>query len=127
MGPLTPIIGLHLLALAAGLRHNAEIGQPGLCLSAYGHKFGINHLIAAEFIAPMSSRPAPSIFGRASVLSCAGLTTSALRAERASERASVALLLSPTGASVIRPATPAAVHSESEPGVAEDSRRSRRA
>src|SRR6266540_3936411 len=26
------------------LRHNAEIGQPGLCFSAYGHKFGINHL-----------------------------------------------------------------------------------
>src|SRR6266496_3911389 len=43
-GPLTPIIGLRLLALAAGLRHNAEIGQPGLCFSAYGHKFGINHL-----------------------------------------------------------------------------------
>jgi hypothetical protein len=41
---LTPIIGLRLLALAAGLRHNAEIGQPGLCFSAYGHKFGINHL-----------------------------------------------------------------------------------
>src|SRR6266545_6836352 len=47
MGPLTPIIGLRLLALAAGLRHNAEIGQPGLCFSAYGHKFGINHLAAA--------------------------------------------------------------------------------
>src|SRR5256885_1574583 len=45
MGPLTPIIGLRLLALAAGLRHNAEIGQPGLCFSAYGHKFGINHLV----------------------------------------------------------------------------------
>src|SRR5439155_25279069 len=44
MGPLTPIIGLRLLALAAGLRHNAEIGQPGLCFSAYGHEFGINHL-----------------------------------------------------------------------------------
>jgi hypothetical protein len=44
MGPLTPIIGLRLLALAARLRHNAEIGQPGLCFSAYGHKFGINHL-----------------------------------------------------------------------------------
>jgi hypothetical protein len=44
MGPLTPMIGLRLLALAAGLRHNAEIGQPGLCFSAYGHKFGINHL-----------------------------------------------------------------------------------
>src|SRR5205807_1754190 len=42
-GPLTPIIGLRLLALAAGLPHNAEIGQPGLCFSAYGHKFGINH------------------------------------------------------------------------------------
>src|SRR5206468_10533378 len=28
------------------LRHNAEIGQPGLCFSAYGHKFGINHLDA---------------------------------------------------------------------------------
>jgi hypothetical protein len=40
-GALTPIIGLRLLALAAGLRHNAEIGQPGLCFSAYGHKFGI--------------------------------------------------------------------------------------
>ena len=46
MGPLTPIIGLRLLALAAGLRHNAEIGQPGLCFSAYDHKFGINHLDA---------------------------------------------------------------------------------
>jgi hypothetical protein len=45
MGPLTPIIGLRLLALAAGLRHNAEIGQPGLCFCAYGHKFGINHLV----------------------------------------------------------------------------------
>jgi len=33
-----------LLVLAAGLRRNAEIGQPGLCFSAYGHKFGINHL-----------------------------------------------------------------------------------
>src|SRR6266480_535762 len=44
MGPLTPIIGLRLLALAAELRHNAEIGQPGLCFSAYDHKFGINHL-----------------------------------------------------------------------------------
>jgi len=48
MGPLTPIIGLRLLALAAGLRHNAEIGQPGLCFSAYGHKFGINHLAARD-------------------------------------------------------------------------------
>src|SRR5207245_2434142 len=37
-------VGLRLLALAAGLRHNAEIGQPGRCFSAYGHKFGINHL-----------------------------------------------------------------------------------
>src|SRR5438093_11288831 len=45
MGHLTPIIGLRLLALAAGLRHNAEIGQPGPCFSAYGHKFGINHLV----------------------------------------------------------------------------------
>jgi hypothetical protein len=36
-GALTPIIGLRLLALAAGLRHNAEIGQPGLCFSAYSH------------------------------------------------------------------------------------------
>jgi hypothetical protein len=35
---LTPIIGLRLLALGAGLRHNPEIGQPGLCFSAYGHK-----------------------------------------------------------------------------------------
>src|SRR5438876_9231518 len=43
-GALTPIIGLRLLALAAGLRHTAEIGHPGLCFSAYGHKFGINHL-----------------------------------------------------------------------------------
>jgi hypothetical protein len=48
MGPLTPIIGFRLLALAAGLRHNAEIGQPGLCFSAYGHKFGINHLEASD-------------------------------------------------------------------------------
>jgi hypothetical protein len=31
------IIGLRLLALAVGLRHNAEIGQPGLCFSTYGH------------------------------------------------------------------------------------------
>jgi len=46
---------------------------------------------------------------------------------RPSAAPAAALLLSPTGASVIRPATPAAVHSESEPGVAEDSRRSRRA
>jgi hypothetical protein len=30
-------VGLRLLALAAGLRHNAEIGQPGRCFSAYGH------------------------------------------------------------------------------------------
>jgi hypothetical protein len=45
-GALTPIIGLRLLALAAGLRPNAEIGQPGLCFSAYGHEFGINHLEA---------------------------------------------------------------------------------
>jgi hypothetical protein len=37
-------VGLRLLALAAGLRHNAEIGQPSRCLSAYGHQFGINHL-----------------------------------------------------------------------------------
>src|SRR2546426_8745582 len=52
MGPLTPIIGLRLLALAAGLRHNAEIGQPGLCFSAYGHKFGINHLAAGLIPTP---------------------------------------------------------------------------
>jgi hypothetical protein len=30
-------VGLRLLALAAGLRHNAEIGQSGRCFSAYGH------------------------------------------------------------------------------------------
>jgi hypothetical protein len=30
-------VGLRLLALAAELRHNAEIGQPGRCFSAYGH------------------------------------------------------------------------------------------
>jgi len=42
----TPIIGLRLPALAAGFGINAEIGQPGLCFSAYGHKFGINHLAA---------------------------------------------------------------------------------
>lgn len=30
-------VGLRLLALAAGLWHNAEIGQPGRCFSAYGH------------------------------------------------------------------------------------------
>lgn len=30
-------VGLRLLALAAGLRHNAEIGQPRRCFSAYGH------------------------------------------------------------------------------------------
>jgi len=29
-------VGLRLLALAAGLRHNAEIGQAGRCFSAYG-------------------------------------------------------------------------------------------
>src|SRR5215210_2050594 len=57
MGPLTPIIGLRLLALAAGLRHKAEIGQPGLCFSAYGHKFGINHLAAR--LARMADRPSP--------------------------------------------------------------------
>src|SRR5881392_4084239 len=47
-GALTPIIGLRLLALAAGLRHNAEIGQPGLCFRSYGHKFRIKHLGARE-------------------------------------------------------------------------------
>ena len=47
-GALTPIIGLRLLALAAGLRQNAEIGQPGLCFSAYGRKFGINHLVGRQ-------------------------------------------------------------------------------
>jgi hypothetical protein len=47
MGPLTPIILLRLLALATGLRHNVDIGQPGLCFSAHGHKFGINHLVVA--------------------------------------------------------------------------------
>ena len=30
-------VGLRLLALAAGLWHNAEIGQPGRSFSAYGH------------------------------------------------------------------------------------------
>jgi hypothetical protein len=35
-GPV-PASGCRLLALAAGLRHNAEIGQPGQCFSAYGH------------------------------------------------------------------------------------------
>jgi len=30
-------VGLRLLALAAGLWHNAEIGEPGRCFSAYGH------------------------------------------------------------------------------------------
>jgi hypothetical protein len=30
-------VGLRLLALAAGLWHNAEIGQPGRCFSAYAH------------------------------------------------------------------------------------------
>ena len=54
-GALTPIIGLRLLALAAGLRHNTEIGQPGLCFSAYGHKFGINHLACGV----MPTRDAP--------------------------------------------------------------------
>ena len=33
-GLLTVMIRLRLLALAAGLRHDAEIGQPGLCFSA---------------------------------------------------------------------------------------------
>jgi hypothetical protein len=37
MGALAPTIGPRPLALAAGLRHNAEIGQPGRCFSAYGH------------------------------------------------------------------------------------------
>jgi len=37
-GPLTSKIGLRLLAFAAGLRRNAQIGQPGLCFSVYGHK-----------------------------------------------------------------------------------------
>jgi hypothetical protein len=59
MGPLTPIIGLRLLALAAGLRHNAEIGQPGLCFSAYGHKFGINHLVPAEQAGPYGGARIP--------------------------------------------------------------------
>ena len=62
MGPLTPIIGLRLLALAAGLRHNAEIGQPGLCFSAYVHKFGINHLEAVR-VAPV--RPSNALSGMA--------------------------------------------------------------
>jgi hypothetical protein len=35
MGPLTAIIWLRLLALAAGRRHNAETGQPWLCFSGY--------------------------------------------------------------------------------------------
>src|SRR5262249_48803288 len=48
-GALTPIIGLRLLALAPGLRHNPQIGQPGRCFSAYGHKFGINHLGGPDF------------------------------------------------------------------------------
>src|SRR3954454_22484274 len=52
---LLPIIGLRLLALAAGLRHNAEIGQPGLCYSAYGHKFGINHLSRARRRSPYTA------------------------------------------------------------------------
>jgi hypothetical protein len=30
-------VGLRLLALAAGLWHNAEIGQPGRCFRAYAH------------------------------------------------------------------------------------------
>jgi hypothetical protein len=30
-------VGLRLLALAAGLWHNAKIGQPGRCFSAYAH------------------------------------------------------------------------------------------
>src|SRR2546425_7265731 len=55
-GALTPIIGLRLLALAAGLRHNAEIGQPGLCFSAYGHKFGINHLVRRKLRPPGTER-----------------------------------------------------------------------
>src|SRR5881396_2820512 len=63
MGPLTPIIGLRLLALAAGLRHNAEIGQPGLCFSAYGHKFGITiwRLKACRTEAGMVERVRPDV------------------------------------------------------------------
>src|SRR5437867_2107837 len=63
MGHLTPIIGLRLLALAAGLRHNAEIGQPGLCFSAYGHKFGITiwRLKACRTEAAMVERVRPDV------------------------------------------------------------------
>src|SRR6266516_754741 len=61
-GALTPIIGLRLLALAAGLRHNAEIGPPGLCFRAYVHKFGINHLEAVR-VAPV--RPSNALSGMA--------------------------------------------------------------
>jgi len=60
-GALTPIIGLRLLALAAELRHNAEIGQPGLCFSAYGHKFGINQI---EVHACGSGNPTSLPYGR---------------------------------------------------------------
>src|SRR5438034_9534477 len=62
-GALTPIIGLRLLALAAGLRHNAEIGRPGLCFSAYGHKFGITiwRLKACRTEAAMVERVRPDV------------------------------------------------------------------
>src|SRR6266571_1938292 len=59
-GALTPIIVLRLLALAAGLRHNAEIGQPGLCFSAYGHKFGINHLAGTRCEVPANRQASAS-------------------------------------------------------------------
>jgi len=37
-------VALRLLALAAGLVHNHEIGNPGRHFAAYGYRFGINHL-----------------------------------------------------------------------------------
>jgi hypothetical protein len=51
---------LRLLALAAGLRHNAEIGQPGRCFSAYGHKFGISHLVDGYLLARASREIPPT-------------------------------------------------------------------
>src|SRR5206468_7673727 len=71
-GALTPIIGLRLLALAAGLRHNAEIGQPGLCFSAYGHKFGINHLALDPQLRPVGNNQSirPGMAGSANAPAC---------------------------------------------------------
>src|SRR5438046_1375401 len=58
-GTLTTITGLRLLALAARLRHDAEICQPGLCFSPYGHELGINHLTTGQPVEHGHAREPP--------------------------------------------------------------------